>query len=165
VAKKTSELGVLINNAAIYPAAGNAALENLDLGDGHLEKIMGVNAFGPLRMTQQFLPLLEADTRKVVINISSEAGSIADCWRAGEYAYCMSKTALNMQTRLLHNALQPKGFKVLALHPGWMQTDMGGPNAPTPAEQSADGIFKLAMEGQVKKDDIFLDYQGNVMRW
>lgn len=165
VAAKTSALGVLINNAAIYPAAANATLENLDLSDGHLEKIMTVNAFGPLRLTQQLLPLLEAGARKTVINISSEAGSIADCWRAGEYAYCMSKTALNMQTRLLHNALQPKGFKVLALHPGWMQTDMGGPNAPTPAEQSAEGIFQRVMEDKTPNENIYLDYQGNVLRW
>jgi NAD(P)-dependent dehydrogenase (short-subunit alcohol dehydrogenase family) len=165
VAEQVSTLEVLINNAGIHIEDKGTPLEVLDLTDMHLEKTMDVNAFGPLRMTQQFYPLLERGHRKMIVNISSEAGSIGDCWRSREFAYCMSKAALNMQSKLLQNYLGPRGFKILAIHPGWMRTNMGGPNADIHPDQSAEGIFKLATREWTPGDMIYLDYQGNALRW
>lgn len=167
VAQQTTALDVLINNAGINleKEGAGATLEKLDLTDQHLEKTMAVNALGPLRVTQQFLPLLAQGKRKLVLNISSEAGSITDCGRANEFAYCMSKSALNMQSKLLQNYLGPRGFKVLAFHPGWMRTDMGGPQAFISADESAAGIFELATRGWSPDDPIYLDYQGKALRW
>jgi NAD(P)-dependent dehydrogenase (short-subunit alcohol dehydrogenase family) len=116
-------------------------------------------------MTQQFLPLLQKGQRKLIVNISSEAGSIADCQRQREYAYCMSKAALNMQSKILQNYLGSKGFKVLAVHPGWMQTDMGGSDADIHPDVAAEGIFELAARDWSSNDEIYLDYRGNSMRW
>jgi NAD(P)-dependent dehydrogenase (short-subunit alcohol dehydrogenase family) len=116
-------------------------------------------------MIQQFLPLLKKGKRKLLINISSEAGSIADSTRTGEMAYCMSKAALNMQSKILHNYLAPKGIKVLAVHPGWVRTDMGGKDADISAQESAEGIFMLATQTWKADDTIYLDYRGNPMRW
>ncbi len=163
VARLTDALDILINNAAVYLEGDRPALE--DDPESHWLQTLNVNTLGPLRVTKQFLPLLAKGRRKMLINISSEAGSIADCWRDREYAYCMSKAALNMQSRILHNYLSPRGFRVLAVHPGWMRTDMGGPNADLDPDESAAGIFQLATRDWSPDDPIYVDYQGRPMRW
>jgi len=166
VARQISGLDVLINNAGInMKEQGAGSLKQIDLADRHLETVMAVNTFGPLRLVQQLLPLLEQGRRKMIVNISSEAGSIADCERQGEFAYCMSKSALNMQSKLLQNYLGPQGFKVLAVHPGWMRTDMGGPKAALDPGQSAEGIFTLATGDWSPDDPIYVDYLGKSLRW
>ena len=163
VAGLTDALDILINNAAVYLESDRPALE--DDPESHWLQTLNVNTLGPLRVTKQFLPLLAKGQRKMLINISSEAGSIADCWRDREYAYCMSKAALNMQSRILHNYLSPCGFTVLAVHPGWMRTDMGGPNADLDPDESAAGIFQLATRDWSPDDPIYEEYQGRPMRW
>lgn len=164
VAELTSALDVLINNAGVL-LENRTRLENLDLTTLPLQATLEVNTFGPLRMVQQFLPLLEKGDRKLIINISSEAGSLADCWRESEFAYSMSKAALNMQSKILQNYLKPRGFKILAVQPGWMKTDMGGADADIHPDESAQGIFQLAQKDWKPDDDIYLDYRGQPLRW
>lgn len=164
-ARHIAGLDVLINNAAIYPHRPVLPLEETNLADGHLQRTMDVNAFGPLRVTQQFLPLLEEGRKKLIVNISSEAGSISNCWRTSEFAYTMSKAALNMQSKILQNYLGPRGYKILAVHPGWMRTDMGGPNADIAPEEAAEGIFALVNRSWNIDDVIYLDYRGQAMTW
>ena len=161
----TNALDIVINNAGIHLERSKGSLEQLDLTDGHLGQTMDVNTFGPLRVVQQFLPLLEKGRQKLIINISSEAGSIADCRRENQFAYCMSKAALNMQSRILQNYLKPRDVKVLAVHPGWMRTNMGGPQAPLPAEGAAQAIFKLALRKWNVEDPMYVDYQGISLPW
>ena len=165
VASQIDALDILINNAGIHLKDSRGPLELLDLGDDQLQLTMNVNAFGPLRMVQQFLPLLEKGRQKLILNISSEAGSIADCGRENQFAYCMSKAALNMQTKILQNYLKPRGFKVLAIHPGWMRTNMGGQEASISPDESADGIFQLADRAWQAEDPIYMDYLGNPLPW
>jgi NAD(P)-dependent dehydrogenase (short-subunit alcohol dehydrogenase family) len=165
VLEQAGGLDILINNAAIFPAEGTLALEQLDLEDGHLERTLDVNALGPLRVMQQFLPLLRQGQRKLIINVSSEAGSIADSCRKSQFAYCMSKSALNMQSKLLQNALGPEGFHVLAVHPGWMQTDMGGPEADIPPAVAAESIVRLATKTWNPGEGAYIDYEGNPLNW
>ncbi|MGH8046611.1 MAG: SDR family oxidoreductase [Chthoniobacterales bacterium] len=165
VAERTESLDVLVNNAAICPQDTLRDIEELDFSDGHLESLMAVNAFGPLRVAQAFLPLLEKGRRKRLVNITSEAGSIADCGRTGWFGYCMSKAALNMQSNILQTALAPRGFKVLAIHPGWLKTDMGGPDAQIPAAESARGIADLALRDWPEDAPVYVDHDGSVHRW
>jgi NAD(P)-dependent dehydrogenase (short-subunit alcohol dehydrogenase family) len=166
VTSLTLALDILINNAAVYlPPSPVKLLSELDLTDGHLEATLNVNTFGPLRVTQQFLPLLEKGAGKLIINISSEAGSISDCRRTNEYAYCMSKAALNMQSRILQNDLEPRGFKVLVIHPGWMRTDMGGPEADIHPDEAAEGIFALSTKSWKAGESMYVDYQGKPLPW
>ncbi len=165
VAERTSALDIVINNAGIHLKNSQLSLEQLDFADQQLQQTMEVNTFGPLRIIQQFQPLLEKGERKLILNISSEAGSIADCKRESQYAYCMSKAALNMQSKILQNYLKPRGFKVLAVHPGWMRTDMGGPEAPLASDESAEAIFKLALREWHVDDPIYMDYQGVPLPW
>jgi len=164
VAKLTPALDILINNAAVM-LERRTPLSELDLTHLPLFETLDVNTFGPLRMVQKFLPLLEKGDYKLILNISSEAGSIADCQRESEFAYSMSKAALNMQSRILQNYLKPHGFKILAVHPGWMQTDMGGSNAPIHPDEVAEGIFNLAVKNWNLDDEIYMDYQAQPLRW
>lgn len=164
-AHHVASLDVLINNAAVYLHRPVLPLEETDLADGHLQRTMEVNAFGPLRVTQQFLPLLEKGRKKLIVNVSSEAGSISTCWRTSEFAYTMSKAALNMQSKILQNYLGPRGYKILAVHPGWMRTDMGGPNAEIAPEEAAEGILALVNRSWKTDDVIYLDYRGQPMTW
>jgi len=165
VAAQSPVLDILVNNAGINLEHARAGLDEVDLADSHLERTMAVNVFGPLRLSQQFHPLLAQGQRKCIINISSEAGSIAGCGRDREFAYCMSKAALNMQTKLLHNALSPQGFRVLSIHPGWVQSDMGGPHATVPADEAAQGILQLVLKERTAGESVFLDYRGNALQW
>ena len=164
VAKLTPALDILINNAAVM-LERRTPLSELDLAHLPLFETLDVNTFGPLRMVQKFLPSLEKGDYKLILNISSEAGSIADCQRESEFAYSMSKAALNMQSRILQNYLKPHGFKILAVHPGWMQTDMGGSDAPIHPDEVAEGIFNLAVKNWNLDDEIYMDYQAQPLRW
>ena len=163
VAKKIQSLDILINNAGIHLEDQKQPLE--DLNELQMVKVMDVNAFGPLRVIQQFIPLLEKGQRKLIINISSEAGSIGNCNRIGGFSYCMSKAALNMGSKILQNYLGPRGFKVLAIHPGWMRTDMGGSRADLDPDESAKGIFQLACKPWRPEDNIYIDHYGKVINW
>jgi NAD(P)-dependent dehydrogenase (short-subunit alcohol dehydrogenase family) len=77
----------------------------------------------------------------------------------------MSKTALNMQCKILQNYLAPEGFKVLALHPGWMQTDMGSPDADFPPEVPARAIYDLTTREWNPTDPIYMNYDGSLRPW
>ncbi|MCX6058672.1 MAG: SDR family oxidoreductase [Chloroflexi bacterium] len=164
VTKLVPALDVLINNAGVMLENRTPLLE-LDLARLPLFETLDVNTFGPLRMVQQFLPLLEKGDQKLILNISSEAGSITDCWRESEFAYSMSKVALNMQSKILQNHLKPRGFKILAVHPGWMRTDMGGADADITADEAAEGIFNLAIKKWDLDDQIYMDYQAQPINW
>ena len=165
VSTAISALDILINNAAIYPDKPVKPLEGLDFSQNHFQQTMEVNAFGPLRVIQQFLPLLENGQRKLIANISSEAGSIGACTRKAEYSYCMSKSALNMGSKILQNALQPRGYKVLAIQPGWMRTDMGGQEADIHPDEAAEDIFTLLMRPWKPDDEIYMDRFGTTLPW
>jgi NAD(P)-dependent dehydrogenase (short-subunit alcohol dehydrogenase family) len=165
VHERTSALDIIVNNAGIHLKDSQQSLEQLDFADQQFQQTMEVNTFGPLHIVQQFYSLLEKGEQKLILNISSEAGSISDCQRENQFAYCMSKAALNMQSKILQNYLKPRGFKVLAVHPGWMRTNMGGPDAALDPDQSANGIFQLAAREWKADDPIYLDFRGDPLPW
>ena len=155
---------ILINNAGVH-LESEVALEALDLDDSYLAATMAVNAFGPLRVTQQFLPLLERGQGKLILNISSDAGSIADCGGSREFAYCMSKAALNMQSVILQRRVKDDGVKVLAIAPGWMRTEMGGADADLDPSESATGIMAVIAANSDVDGPTYFDYAGKVWEW
>ncbi len=164
IKERISSIDILINNAAIYIEDRSKTIENIDI-----EKVittLNVNSVGVLRVLKYFYPMVEGGNKKLIINISSEAGSIGDCWRDREYGYCMSKSALNMLSMILQNYSKDKGVKILVIHPGWMRTDMGGPDADISPEESAEGIYNLSLrEWNVNDKDIYMDYLGRKMNW
>ncbi|CEG28570.1 SDR family oxidoreductase [Bacillus sp. B-jedd] len=168
VEERANKLDWLINNAAILGNVEATARGPLDFGD--MMATYNTNTLGPLRVTNAFLPLLLKGESKLVVNISSEAGSIADCQRTNNFSYCMSKAALNMQSSLVHNQLKELGGGVLVLHPGWVQTCMPGKldtaATLTPA-QSASQLVNLITQNEknIQPKPLFLDYQGRQLPW
>jgi len=133
-----------------------------------MEKMYRVNSLGPLKVTHSVIDLLLKGEEKLLINISSEAGSIADCPREKEYGYSMSKAAVNMQSKIIQNHLQEKGLKVFALHPGYLKTYMLGDKneeADIEAAESAAEIFRRFVEARKDYQEIYYDYQGNQLSW
>ncbi len=138
-----------MHNAALRGDTGGLA--SLQVAD--FEAVMRVNVLGPLLLTRALLANLRAGAGQVVM-ISSRAGSLAEGRSdEGDYAYKCSKAALNMAGLKLADET---GLSVLALHPGWVQTDMGGPEADVPPEVSAQGLLaqiKTAPSGSFRAWD------------
>lgn len=137
-----NHLDILINNAAVLGDIEKTIFDTLDYED--ISNTFQVNTLGPLRMINVFIPYLLRSDKKLIINISSEAGSIGECTRTNWFGYTMSKCALNMQSTLLQNQLREQGVRILLFHPGWMRTMMNGKldeKAPTLPEEAAERIL------------------------
>ena len=158
---------ILYNIAGIFFESERVPLEQTDME--RCAVLYNVNTLGPLRVMKLSLPLLHAGS--VVMNVTSEAGSVTDCQRTGEYGYSMSKAALNMASKTFSNQLKGKDIRVFCYHPGWMKTDMGGegallsPTSLTP-EEAADAIMDITLHPEkIPADVMYLDYQKNPLNW
>jgi NAD(P)-dependent dehydrogenase (short-subunit alcohol dehydrogenase family) len=128
-----------------------------------LEDSFRTNAMGPLLLTQALAPRLADGAR--VANLSSVLGSIASVARFGTPSYNLSKAAQNMATVLLAQALQPRGIVVLALHPGWARTDMGGDNATVPVPDAVAGLLRVIDRATARDSGSFHDWRGETLPW
>ena len=131
---------VLVNNAAIYL---DEALPILELPLEILQSTLGTNTLGALRMCKAFLPLMLRQGFGRVVNVSSGSGQIDEMKDYGT-AYHLSKLALNGLTLIFADAARGKNVLVNAVCPGWVNTDMGGPNAPRNVEIGAKSIVWAA---------------------
>jgi len=152
---------VLLNNAGIMGKW--SSLADLDFED--VTRTVNTNAVGTLRVTSALLPHLRRSSVRKVVNMSSRMGSVAENTDGGAYAYRMSKAALNMANKSMSIDLRGEGFTVVVLHPDWVKTDMGGPNAPTSVEESVAGIVKLV--DRISPDDSggFFHFRGHTIPW
>ncbi len=138
--ERFGKLDVLVNNAAIlYDSWQRAAGANLET----VREAFETNTLGAWRMSKAFGPLLGESGRGLIVNVSSESGSLA-LMGAGTPAYSVSKAALNALTRMLAAELKSSGILVNSVCPGWVKTDMGGPDAPRSVEEGAAGIVWAA---------------------
>lgn len=135
-------LDVLINNAGIYPDQG---VSILTIRREAMVGTLQTNTFGPLEMTQRFLPYLKMAPAARVINVSSGLGQL-DGLEPGIPSYGLSKLALNGITLMLAEALREFGIAVNSMCPGWVKTDMGGSGAPRSIPEGADTAVWLAAE-------------------
>ncbi len=133
-------LDVMINNAAVLNER-EKSIEELDMEQSLIA--LDINVLGPMRIVKHFLPLLNKGPSASIFHISSEAASFTNAY-AGDYPYGISKAALNMFSEKLKKYLEGDGVQVLAIHPGWMKTDMGGENAPYDPKETAVMIIDLA---------------------
>ena len=161
-------LDLLINNAGILGHMEDGPDGELDFE--LMQRVINVNALGTLRVTSALLPLLRKGTDKTVVNITSEAGSIAQCERVGWFGYCMSKAANNMQGALIHNTLRREGGRVLQIHPGHVATYMRGhldTTARITPDVSARGILQqvLDVERPIMDRPAYVDYAGDKLDW
>ncbi len=154
--RNSDRLDVLINNAGIYPDQG---LTVLTLPRGRLDETFQTNTFGPLEVTQAFLPFLRKAAAARVVNVSSGYGQL-DGLSPDVPSYCLSKLALNGLTIMQARALEPDRIAVNSMCPGWVRTDMGGPNADRSVEEGADTAVWLADEApQALTGKVFRDRQ------
>jgi len=145
-------LDVLVNNAAIL---FDASEDILSVSEDILNQTWNTNSLGPLRVVRAFLPYLKKSDDARVVNVSSRAAQLKDM---GSFApaYRISKTALNAVTGVLSNVLNEHGIKVNSVSPGWIRTEMGGPNAPGTLEEGADTIVWVATEAPISLTGQFL---------
>lgn len=153
-------IDVLVNNAGVLKD-GDAGLSNINLSA--FRQSLDVNTIGPLLLTKELLPHLKNSSNPKVVNMTSLMGSLADNQSGGYYGYRMSKTALNMFSVCL--AREFPDLTVLAIHPGWVKTDMGGSKAPTEAIDSARGIVDVVEKSTSKDSGSYLDFRGRVLPW
>lgn len=154
-------IDVLINNAGILPMV--RSISEIDFEE--FNQTMAVNTVGPIRVTQALLPNLRAGEMKKIINTTSIIGSISRKTSGGFYGYSESKAALNMFTRSLAGELRSEGFICIVIHPGWVQTDMGGPSAPVSVANSASGIRSVIENLTAEGNGEFWTFDGQHIPW
>lgn len=168
VAESADHVDLLINNAGVSSRTSARDIrEAQDYGEMH--RMYDVNALGPLRVVEAFMPLLDRGAMKRLCFVSSEAGSINNAQRTSWFGYCSSKASLNMIVKLLFNHLRPEGYSFRVYHPGWMRTYMSGaknPQADMEPEEAAMPALayflgELADEGRL----VLRDWRGREWPW
>ena len=154
-------IDLLINNAGILPRANSVS----DLDIDSFELVLAVNTTGPVRVTQALLPHVKRSDGKKIIHITSQLGSIGNNANGGFYGYRESKAALNMFNRSLAAELRSQNITCVVIHPGWVQTDMGGPNATLTPPVSVAGMRKVIAAVGTADSGSFLDYAGEQLPW
>lgn len=159
IASQTGHLDILINSAGIN--LGKAGqIDSLNLKD-FTESFL-VNVGGPFLTTRYFLPLLKEGREKKVVNITSTMGSIQ--LSTGDMVpYRVSKAALNMLTKNMAIAYRPSGITVVGLHPGWVRTDMGGPEAPLSVEESVSKLLGIIESLSPSRSGEVISFEGEVI--
>ena len=154
-----ARIDLLVNGAGVLHSGerfGSVSAVNLD-------DSFRTNAMGPFLLTQALAPRLADGAR--VANITSQLGSIANTTRFGTPSYDISKAAQNMATALLAAALRERGIVVVALHPGWVQTDMGGAGATVTPQDSVAGLLRVIDRLKAADSGRFLDWRGQSLPW
>jgi NAD(P)-dependent dehydrogenase (short-subunit alcohol dehydrogenase family) len=145
---------LLINNAGIYEK-GESKEEFL--------RSFEVNSYLPLMITQSLLPKLKNAKAPKAIHLSSMMGSITDNNSGGSYAYRSSKSALNMINKSL--SIDFPWLTTIVVHPGWVQTRMGGVGATTSVQESTNGLWKVIEKIEKSESGQFIDFQGRQLAW
>ena len=153
-------IDILINNAGVYP---DSSIDHIDY-DAWLDAFK-INTLAAFKMTKAFLPHLKKGDLKKVASLTSKMGSIDDNSGGGEYLYRSSKTALNMVMKSLSIDLKPYDLSLITLHPGWVRTDMGGPNGLIDADESVAGMKRQIDKLSVKTTGQFIAYDGKKIPW
>lgn len=152
-------LDLLLNNAGVLHGGERFG----QVAEADLETSVRTNAIGPFLLVQALAGLL-ADGG-IVANLSSEIGSIALRREFRTPSYAIGKAAQNMATVMLSQALQPRGIRVVALHPGWVRTDMGGERAPVLPAEAAAALLQVLERLGPTDSGLFLGPDGAVLPW
>lgn len=155
---------VLVNNAGVFPDRHKGLME---FDAESAVACLRVNTVGPLVVSRAVLENLEAGAGKLIVNISSTMGCLAQVGEQTQanFAYRGSKAALNMVTLLTANELRDRGIACVSHHPGWVKTDMGGANAQLTTEQSASTMIAAWAKLTMAETGRFLDTDGSKLPW
>jgi NAD(P)-dependent dehydrogenase (short-subunit alcohol dehydrogenase family) len=152
-------IDILYNVAGI---TGSMASEVESIDWGPFDEAINVMVKGPVRVLHAFLPRLGEGSK--VINVTSQLA--ASTWpMGGFYGYVAAKAALNRLMRSMATDLKARGVIVGLVHPGWVQTDMGGPNAEITSQESAAGLRSLALGWKLEQSGDFYKWNGEVHPW
>jgi NAD(P)-dependent dehydrogenase (short-subunit alcohol dehydrogenase family) len=157
-------IDILICNAGVGGSRGSPgqALGAFDPAEGR--RIFEINVVAPLMMAEAFAGHVARSQQKKMIAITSILGSLANN-DGGRYFYRASKAALNMEWNCLSMDLAAKGVTCVALHPGWVQTDMGGSGAPLTIDQSVPAMVKTIDGFTTKHNGRYIQYDGTELAW
>ncbi|KUJ84275.1 short-chain dehydrogenase [Microbulbifer flavimaris] len=155
-------IDILLSNAGYYGPKGTL-FGRVDRDEWR--KVLEANTIAPYMLAETFCANVAASERKLIAVISSKVGSIADNSSGGGYIYRTSKTAVNQVVKSLSVDLAERGITVVALHPGWVQTDMGGPRALISPEESVSGLKEVLLHVTPEKSGSFLNYDGSAIPW
>jgi len=154
-------IDLLLNNAGV---GGPDTEFGKTPADAWLE-VFRVNTIAPLHVAEQFIGNLEAGRRRLIVNITSRMGSIADNGSGGSYIYRTSKAALNMVAKSMAQDLKGRRMIVVVFHPGWVKTDMGGRSAPVTPQASVAGM-RAKIDALTPADSgKFFNYDGGPLPW
>jgi NAD(P)-dependent dehydrogenase (short-subunit alcohol dehydrogenase family) len=155
-------IDILLNNAGVSIDDD----ENLEhVNSTNWLTTMQVNALAPILMSRAFMAQVGRSDKKIIAMMSSKMGSIQDNQYGMYYSYRASKAALNAMTVSLAIDLKPRNISLVALHPGWVQTDMGGPNATISAQVSVEGLVNVLSKVSINTSGLFLGYDGENIPW
>jgi NAD(P)-dependent dehydrogenase (short-subunit alcohol dehydrogenase family) len=155
-------IDTFINNAGVFGPRNNE-FENFNAKEWL--DVFNINTIAPLLITQKILKNLRLGKNKKLVFISSKVGSIEENTGGGMYIYRSSKTALNQVIKSLSIDFKDENFIVAALHPGWVQTDMGGPNALIDKKTSVKGMAEVIDSLVLKNSGRFYNYDGSSIPW
>ena len=155
-------IDTFINNAGVFGP------RNIEFGNFDAKEwldVFNINTIAPLLITQKILKNLRLGKDKKLVFISSKVGSIEDNTGGGMYIYRTSKTALNQIIKSLSIDFKDENFITVALHPGWVQTNMGGPNALIDTKTSVKGMTEVINNLTSKNSGKFYNYDGSPIPW
>ena len=155
-------IDIFVNNAGVYgPRDANFG----KVKSADWESVMKVNAIAPMLLTQQIISNLRLGSARKLVYVTSKMGSIEDNRGGGSYIYRSSKTALNSVVKSLSVDLREEGFSVAVLHPGWVRTDMGGPNGLIDVTTSVSGMMSVIEGLSPTCSGQFFNYDGSIIPW
>jgi NAD(P)-dependent dehydrogenase (short-subunit alcohol dehydrogenase family) len=155
-------IDVLLNSAGII---GKPAQRIGNIDYESWEQVLNVNTTGPLRVTEAFIEHVARSERKLIVTITSGLGSIADNTSGGSIPYRTSKAAVNMAMRSAAIDLAPRAIACVLVNPGWVKTDMGGPNAPLTPSESVTAVKRLIGTLGLAHSGRFFHYDGRECPW
>jgi NAD(P)-dependent dehydrogenase (short-subunit alcohol dehydrogenase family) len=173
IGKLTDSLDIIINNASVLCSESKNGLDNTIFDELDIDAMLqtyNVNALGALRVAHAFMPLLIKGKERLLINISSEAGSISQCRRDKWFGYSMSKAGMNLCGTLVYNGVKQRGGRVWQIHPGYIKASMHTPDTDkgmhTP-NFSAQNIYSLIENDSLYNSEgaLYMDIFGNKLEW
>ena len=157
---KNITIDLLINNAGIYL---DRATDLINVNDW--VQTFKVNSIAPVILLNAFKNHLASSELKKTVTLSSKMGSIDDNTKGGSYLYRSSKAAVNMAIKNASIDFKPLGISVATLHPGWVQTDMGGPDGLIDIPTSVNGLRLVINNLSLANTGQFIDYEGKLIAW
>jgi NAD(P)-dependent dehydrogenase (short-subunit alcohol dehydrogenase family) len=159
---KGEAIDLLLNNAGVGGARGQS-IGNIDYDAW--SKVLDVNTMGPMRVSEAFVDHVARSERKLIVTLTSGMGSIGDNTSGGAFAYRSSKAAVNMVMRSLAIDLAPRGITCIVVNPGWVLTDMGGPNAKMAPSESVAKMRRLIDAWGPTHSGKFFNHDGSEYEW